>query len=120
MTGLCEPGRAPEPLRWIRRSSAGRGPPRRGYRTCRRPHCSPRPGRFVRGTLFREAGEKISEISSPEAGHGPDSTSGEEVRALLATVDPSTANPAWTTFAPRDVLPLPEGSQAINLEKASA
>lgn len=77
-------------------------------------------GRFVRCTVFREAGEKIAEIRSPEVGHGPDSTGGEEVRALLATVDPSTANPAWTEFAPEDVLPLPEGSQSINLEKASA
>jgi hypothetical protein len=65
-------------------------------------------GRFVSGTLFRETGEQISKISSPEASHGPDSTGGEEARALLATVDPSTANPAWTEFAPRDVLPLPE------------
>ncbi|MDT0170172.1 hypothetical protein [Pseudarthrobacter sp. BRE9] len=77
-------------------------------------------GRFLRCTVFREAGAKVAEISPSEAGHGPDCTGGEEVRALLATVDPSTANPAWTEFAPEDDLPLAEGSQAINLEKASA
>ena len=78
-------------------------------------------GRFVRCTVFREGGEKIAEISSPEAAaFSVEPTGGEEVRALLAAVDPGPENPAWTEFAPEDIPPLDEGSRAIDLEKASA
>jgi hypothetical protein len=78
-------------------------------------------GRFVRCTVFREGGEKIAEISSPEAAaHGAESAGGEEVRTLLAMVDPGPANPAWREFAAEGVPPLDEGSRAVDLGKASA
>jgi hypothetical protein len=78
-------------------------------------------GRFVRCTVFQEGGEKIAEISSPEAAaYGDEWTGGEEVRALLAAVDPSLANPAWREFAPEGVPTLDEGSRAVDLGKASA
>lgn len=75
---------------------------------------------FVRCAVFSESGEEIAEITSP-APDTPDvePTGGDEVRSLLAMVDTSPANLAWTEFAPEGVPPLDQGYHAVDLRKAS-
>ncbi|MBT2568547.1 hypothetical protein J7I84_19010 [Arthrobacter sp. ISL-85] len=76
--------------------------------------------RFVRCTVFSESGEEIAEINSPELDTPRvEPTGGDEMRALLAMVDTSPANLAWTEFAPEGVPPLDQGSHAVDLRKAS-
>lgn len=77
--------------------------------------------RFVRCAVFSESGEEIAGINSPEPDTpGVEPTGDDEVRALLAMLDTSPANLAWTEFAPAGVPPQGQGYQAVDLRKASA
>jgi hypothetical protein len=76
----------------------------------------PEGGRFVRGTAFRDDGERLAEVQaiqlSPEAQQ-------DEASTLLSLIDPDQAA-SLGEFERQDAIEGPEGSYAVDLAIAAA